>query len=210
MLAYIIELNEDREIKEQIIFDIKDRLSDPQVTVEDPIAFVEESHETILQSRVEEVRVESDARHSKQMRDALNEVKEKHRLEREQDELGNAQKIQSAKEESFASGQNDIIKKQAENIVSRHRGIMIAFWCVVGLGILICLATFILSYFVGDKEVSNGVITWLDENSEAIKVISGLSSVLLTVTGIIIRLTNVLSINEEYITKKLKNKYNLK
>ena len=80
----------------------------------------------------------------------------------------------------------------------------------MGLGILICLATFILSYFVGDKEVSNGVITWLDENSEAIKVISGLSSVLLTVTGIIIRLTNVLSINEEYITKKLKNKYNLK
>lgn len=210
MLAYIIELNEDREIKEQIVFDIKDRLSDPQVTVEDPIAFVEESHETILQSRVAEVRAESDARHSKQMRDALDEAEEKHRLEREQDELGNAQKIQSAKEESFTSGQDDIIKKQAESIINRHRGIAIAFWCIVGLGLLICLATFIFSWFVGDKEISNEVIKWLDENAEAIKVISFLSSALFTVVSIIFKLTNVLSTNEKYIIKKLNSKYNRK
>ena len=207
MLAYIIELNEDHEIKEQIIFDIRDRLSDPQVTVEDPIAFVEESHETIIQSRVAEVRAESDARHSKQMKDALDEAEEKHRLEREQDELGNAQKIQSAKEESFTSGQDDIIKKQAENIINQHRGIAIAFWCIVGLGLLICLATFIFSWFVGDKEISNEVIKWLDENANAIKVISFLSSALFTVVSIIFKLTNVLSTNEEYIIKKLKNKY---
>ena len=207
MLAYIIELNEDHEIKEQIIFDIRDRLSDPQVTVEDPIAFVEESHETIIQSRVAEVRAESDARHSKQMKDALDEAEEKHRLEREQDELGNAQKIQSAKEESFTSGQDDIIKKQAENIINQHRRIAIAFWCIVGLGLLICLATFIFSWFVGDKEISNEVIKWLDENANAIKVISFLSSALFTVVSIIFKLTNVLSTNEEYIIKKLKNKY---
>ena len=210
MLAYIIELDEDHEIKEQIIYDIRDRLSDPQATVEDPIAFVEESHETIIQSRVAEVKAESDARHSKQMKDALDEAEEKHRLEREQDELGNAQKIQSAKEESFASGQDDIIKKQTQGIVKRHKGALIAFWSIVGLGILTCLATFILSYFVGDKEISNEVIKWLDENSKAIKVISGLGSALFTVIGIILRLTNALSISEEYITKKLKNKYNLK
>ena len=210
MLAYIIELNEDHEIKEQIIFDIRDRLSDPQVTVEDPIAFVEESHETIIQSRVAEVRAESDARHSKQMKDALDEAEEKHRLEREQDELGNAQKIQSAKDESFTFGQNDIIKKQAENIINQHRGIAIAFWCIVGLGLLICLATFIFSWFVGDKEISNEVIKWLDENANAIKVISFLSSALFAVVSIIFKLTNVLSTNEEYIIKKLNSKYNRK
>lgn len=210
MLAYIIELNEDHEIKEQIIFDIRERLSDPQVTVEDPIAFVEESHETIIQSRVAEVRAESDARHSKQMKDALDEAEEKHRLEREQDELGNAQKIQSAKEDSFTSGQDDIIKKQAQGIVKRHKGILITFWGIVGLGILIFLATFILSYFVGDKEISIEIIKWLDENSKAIKVISGSGSALFTVIGIILRLTKVLSTNEDYIIKKLNNKYNRK
>ena len=210
MLAYIIELNEDREIKEQIIFDIKDRLSDPQVTVEDPIAFVEESHETILQSRIVEVKAESDARHSKQMKDALDEAEEKHRLEREQDELGNAQKIQSAKEESFTSGQDDIIKKQAQGIIKRHKVILLTFWGIVGLSILIFLVTFILSYFVGDKEISNEIIKWLDENSKAIEVISGSGSVLFTVTGIILGLTNVFSTNEEHIVKKLKNKYNRK
>jgi len=207
MLAYIIELNEDCEIKEQIIFDIKDRLSDPQATVEDPIAFVEESHKTILQSRVAEVMAESDARHSRQMKAALNEVEEKHRLEREQDELGTAQKIKTTKEESFTSGQDDIIKKQAENIINQHRGITIAFWCIVGLGLLICLATFIFSWFVGDKEISNEIIKWLDENAKAIKVISFLSSALFTVASIIFKLTNVLSTNEEYIIKKLKSKY---
>ena len=172
MLAYIIELNENREIKEQIIFDIKDRLSNPQITVEDPIAFVEESHETILQSKVAEVRAESDAHHSKQMKDALDKAEEKHRLEREQDELGNAKTILSAKEESFTSGQDDIIKKQALEIVKRHKGMLITFWSIVGLGILIFLATFILSYFVGDKEISIEIIKWLDENSKAIKLLS--------------------------------------
>lgn len=210
MLAYIIEMNEEHEIKEQIIFDIKDRLSEPQVTIEDPIAFVEKSHETILQAKIAEVKAESDARHSKQMKDALDEAEEKHRLEREKNELGNVQKIKTAQEESFTSGQDDIIKKQAQSIINRHKGIAIAFWCIVGLGILICLVTFIISYFVGDKEISNEIIKWLNDNSEAIKVISGLSSTLLTVIGIILRLTNAFSTNEEYIIKKLNNKYTRK
>ena len=76
----------------------------------------------------------------------------------------------------------------------------------LGLGLLICLATFIFSWFVGDKEISNEVIKWLDENANAIKVISFLSSALFTVVSIIFKLTNVLSTNEEYIIKKLKNK----
>ena len=75
---------------------------------------------------------------------------------------------------------------------------------------MIFLATFILSYFVGDKEISIEIIKWLDENSKAIKVISGSGSALFTVIGIILGLTNVLSINEEYIIKKLNSKYNRK
>ena len=84
----------------------------------------------------------------------------------------------------------DIIKKQTQEIIKRHKGILITFWGIVGLGILIFLATFILSYFVGDKEISNEIIKWLDENSKAIKVISGSGSALFTVIGIILGLTN--------------------
>ena len=75
---------------------------------------------------------------------------------------------------------------------------------------MIFLATFILSYFVGDKEISIEIIKWLDENSKAINVISGSGSALFTVIGIILGLTNVLSTNEEYIIKKLNSKYNRK
>ena len=210
MLAYIIELNEDREIKEQIIFDIKDRLSDPQVTVEDPIAFVEESHETILQSRIDETIAEADARHSKKMRTVLDETEARHQLIREQDKIDNAQRIKATQKESFTSGQDNIIKKQAKNIINRHRRIMIAFLCVVGLGILICLTTFFFSWFVGDKEISNEVIKWVDDNSKAINVISFLCSALFAVVSLILKLTNVLSTNEEYIINELKIKYNLK
>ena len=207
MLAYIIELNEDREIKEQIVFDIKDRLSDPQVTVEDPIAFVEESHETILQSRVAEVRAESDARHSKQMRDALDEAEEKHRLEREQDELGNAQKIQSAKEESFTSGQDDIIKKQARKIIKRNTRISITFWCFVGIFLFTGLVSFVLSWFVGDKQISNEVIKWVDDNSTAITIASWISSALFFVLKMIFKSANIFSTDEHHIIQTLNEEY---
>lgn len=204
MLAYIIDLNEEREIKEQIIFDIRDRLSDPQVTIEDPIAFVDESHETILQSKIKEVRAESDAQHSRQMRDAMDEAEARHRSERAQDELGNAQKIKAAKEESFTSGQEDIIQKQAKHIAKRNRTIKNIFWGAVVVGALVFLAAFVLSWFAGDKQISNGVIKWMDENAKAIAIVSGSLSLLLTAIN---KLSNVFSIDEEYLVKKLKSKY---
>ncbi len=207
MLAHIIELNEEREIKEQIIFDINDRLSDPRVTIENPIAFVEESHETILQSRVAEVVAKSDARHSKQMKDALDEAEEKHRLEREQNELGNVQKIKEAKEESFTSGQDDIIKKQAEKIVKRNTRISIAFWCIVGAFLLVGLVAFVFSWLVGDKQISNVIVKWVDDNSKAIAIVSGLSSAFLAVVKSIFKSANVLSTDAEYIIKRLKDEY---
>ena len=210
MLAYIIELNEDHEIKEQIIFDIRDRLSDPQVTVDDPIAFVEESHETIIQSRVAEVRAESDARHSKQMKDALDEAEEKHRLEREQNELGNAQKIKEAKEESFTFGQDDIIKKQAHKIVKRNTRISIGFWCIVGACLFIGLLTFVFSLLIGDKQISNDVIKWVDDNSKAITIISWFGSALLFAIKSIFKLANIFPTDEQQIIQTLKEEYSQK
>lgn len=124
MLAYIIGLSEEREIKEQIIFDIRDRLYDSKVSIEDPIAFVEESHKTILQAKIEEAKAESDAKHSKQMQDAIDKAEERHRYEREVDKIGNAQKKIEAKEESFTSGQEDIIRKQARDIVKKTQGLL--------------------------------------------------------------------------------------
>ena len=210
MLAYIIELNEEREIKEQIIFDIRDRLYDPQVTIEDPIAFVEESHKTILQSKIDEATAESDIQHLIQMQNAIEKTEARHRTEREQDKLENTQKIKEVTKESFASGQDNIIKQQAQSIINRNKGIIIAFWCIIGIGISICLITFVTSWFVGDKQISNEVIKWLDNNSKAITIISGLSSALLTVIRIIFKLTNVLSTEEKYIIEKLNKKYKRK
>lgn len=207
MLAHIIGLNEEREIKERIIFDIRDRLYDSQVTIEDPIAFVEESHKTILQTKIEEAKAESDAQHLKQMQDAMDKAEAKHRSERERDIIGNAEKIREAKKESFTSGQEDIIKKQAMDIVKRNTAIIIVFWCVVGFGILVCLATFVFSWLVGNREISNEAIKWANENSDAIKIASFLSSAFLTVIQIILGLAKVLSRDEEHIIKKLKNKY---
>lgn len=210
MLAYILELNEEREMKEQIIFDIKSRLSNPQITIEDPIAFAEESHQTILQSRIEAVKTESDTQHSIQMKDALDEAEERHRSEWQKAELDNAQKISVAKEASFTSGQEDIIKKQARKIVKRNTGISIALWCIVGFLIFILLSTFVFNLIIGDKQISNEVIKWVDDNSTAIYIVSALSPIFLTVVKAILRLTKVLSKDEDYVFEKLKSKYNRK
>ena len=207
MLAHIIGLNEDREIKEQIIFDIKERLYDPQVTIEDPIAFVEESHKTIIQSKIDEVRAESDAKHSSEMQNAMDEAESRHRLEKERDTIEHAEKIKEIKKESFTSGQEDMIKRQAIDVVKRNTIISVVFWCVVGFGLFVCLIAFICNWIIGDKEISNEIIKWINDNSDAIKIFSFLGSALVAVIKIILGLTKVLSREEEYIIEKLKRKY---
>ena len=79
--------------------------------------------------------------------------------------------------------------------------------CVIGIGILAFLSTFLCSWLVCDKETSSEIIRWVDENSKAINIISFSGSVLLAVIQIILEKVKVLSTDEEYIIKKLKTKY---
>lgn len=207
MLAHILDLNEDREIKEQIIFDIKNRLSDPQISIENPIAFVEESHQTILQSRIEQELSKSQAKHDKEMLEIVAASDKKLQSELKKTELESAKKIESVQTESYNKGRDEIISKQANKIAKRNNGIIIAFWIIFCITVLIFISTFIIDWTLGDKEITNKIIKWYNDNETAIKIVSSSCSVLIFGINIVLSKTKILTSDASYIFEKLRKKY---
>lgn len=197
MLSHILGLNEEKEIKEKIIFDIKERLCDSEATIEDPYAFVEESHQTILKTQINEALAKANAEHAKNVESIESKAKD------EYDE-----KLECAEKEKFSEGQEDIIQKQADGIVLKNKRIIGAFWSFIGISVLVLLVTIVMGLVVKENQVTNTVIKWVDNNSGAICIISGLWTVLLYAVKAILSLTKIITIDNDEVIKKLRKKYN--
>ena len=102
MLAYVIDLDEPREIREEVLYDIEKRLSSmKEVPIENPISFAEESHQSIVRQK------ENEARESERKK-----ADDKYSKLMENQKAGLQAQNEKDKEESFKSGQMSGQKKQ--------------------------------------------------------------------------------------------------
>ncbi len=138
MLACVLEMDESSEIKEEIIFDIGQRLSNGADIIDDVELFVEESHSRITEKKVAQ---------------AVQKAEETHRYEadkisREADKKANIKHAEGF-EEGIAQGRNDILYGQAEQIVHRNKMIHVCLIVLAILSVLIIAAALIAQAHTG-------------------------------------------------------------
>ncbi len=206
MLAYILTLNEESDIKERIIFDIETRLSNVETEIEDPIAFAEESHQTILQEKLLEQRAEINKESEKNIRLVREQMESSHKIEIERLKLEEDKAIQKEHKAGYCEGEKNIIEKEANRIIKKNKKWLtaldvfsIVLLCFFGLSLILLLAL--------KGEVSNNFTIWYNENSATISIITILLSAVSNIIKRILVRKAVLSTEKDKIIAKLIDRY---
>lgn len=189
IFPYIMNLNEENEIKEEIVYDIERKLTEANVVNENIEEIVEESHKTILESRIAAI----ESRHNEE----IDLLKQK---------IESMQNVSDENKE-FSKGQENIIEKQAEKIVRRRQIISCIGLSLFIIGIILIVLLYVIKYETKDSVRINGFIKWCNDNQ-------GLINILITVIGIIggstktiIAKMDMFSTNVEKVKKRLRDKY---
>lgn len=194
ILAYVMNLNEEVSIKEEIIFDIEKRLSSVNNTVDDPISFAKESHRTITQLKVSEAKQEAENNYKELLHKQIEES-------REQNEKN--------KKELFSQGQSDIIYKHAERIAKRNRRIYIILLIVLIIGMVALISSIIFPLFINVDDQSAVLLDFIDKYANTFTIIFSIVDFIILAFGALAKLTGFLSVDVDSIQKKLKKNYHL-
>jgi hypothetical protein len=206
MLAYILTLNEDSAIKERVVFDIESRLSNMETSIDDPIAFAEESHQTILQEKLSEQNAENEKKNEKDMQKLRDQLEATHQsqiecIETEKDEL-----VKKEHNTGYLEGQSDIIKKEALRIKERNEKAQKALDTIFAIGLAVLLICFCCFLFI-KEDMSNGFTEWYEKNAATIAIISAIITALSKALKKILESHNILVTDEEKIIQQLNDRY---
>lgn len=204
MLEYILTLNEESEIKEQIVFDIENRLLSIETDIDDPIAFAEESHLTILQENLLKQKESLEKEGSQNLENIKEQMAKEsktkiNQLEKEKEEIAKSK---------FLEGQKNIINNEALQIQKRNKNIIKAFSIVVSIGLMVCLIAFLLLLFI-KKTVSSQFTIWYNKNAGTIQIISFIVAALSFTLRLSLKNLKILETDLEKIENKLAEKYEL-
>lgn len=191
IFPYIMNLNEENEIKEEIIYDIERKLSETNAVDENIEGIVEESHKTILESRIAAI----ESKHN----DEIELLKQK---------IEFMQNVSDGNEE-FSKGQEDIIDKQAKKIVRRRKIISCICFSLFIVGIIIIASLCIIKYVTKDCEEINGFVKWCNDNQGIISILI----VVIEIIGASIKAKtekmDMFSLDIEIVKKWLRDKYKI-
>lgn len=206
MLAYILTINEDSDIKERVVFDIESRLSNMETSIDDPIAFAEESHQTILQEKLLEQKAEDEKKNEKDLQKLREKLEATHQsqmecLETEKDELAKKER-----DTGYLEGQSNIIEKEALRIKKRNESIQKTLDIIFIIGLVILLACFCCFLFI-KEDMSNKFTVWYEANAATIAIITGIVTILSKILKKIFESHNILETNKEKIIEKLNERY---
>lgn len=207
MLAYILNLDESQDLKEEIIFDISERLSDVHTVVDDPETFAEESHQTILQSKITETLEKANNSYFQEIEKLkientleteakINSLKESHK-----------KNLDIAIETSFEEGKNSIINMQAEKIANRNKCIVVIFWISIVVSVFVFIFALIFKLTKGSFKLDGAFVDWCTKNETLITSISVLYSIISIAIEKILKYTGILSTDIEVVKQKLIKKY---
>ena len=204
MLEYILTLNEDSDIKEQIIFDIENRLLSVETNIDDPTAFAEESHQTILQENLLKQK-ESLERENLQN---IENIKEQMASESKTKTAQIKEENEKSTKEKFSEGQKDIINKEALHIQKRNKNIIKSFSVIASIGLTAFLIAFLLLLFTR-KSVSNQFTIWYNKNAGTIQIISSIIAALFFTLKLSFKNFKILETDLVKIENNLYEKYEL-
>lgn len=206
MLAYILTLNEDSDIKERIVFDIESRLTNMDTSIDDPIAFAEESHQTILQEKLSKQKEEIEKENTQKIEDVKDQIKAEHYSKMTQFEKEKNELVKTEHRTGYIEGQKDIIKKEAKRIKRKNQRIINFLSILAVISFLILLILFIVFLFT-KKDASNQFTVWYNENGGTITIITTITTGLLWASKLVLKGFKVLEIDESIITEALIEKY---
>ena len=203
MLAYVIDLDEPREIREEVLYDIEKRLSSMgEAPIENPIAFAEESHQSIVSQKENEARNSerklADEKYSKLMED-----------QKEGFQAQNAKDKNESFKSGQLSGQKKQIYQQAKEYAKRNR--IITNDLLWGTFIFLCFAALILIVHFFILPVSNceEQLRWLNNRDVVTAIILAIIGAICGVVSLIIKVNKWLLTDDKAVYDKLINKYGL-
>lgn len=218
MLSYILEMDEEKEIKESVIFDIEARLKEDNTDIEDPILFAEESHRTIMEIKLAERTQELREQHKADIERMKERTQNEHESKLEEIRNRNAIEIDNAKEEGFCSGQEVIIDKQAKKIVKRNK-VIIGIGMFVVFVLIICTFLSLVVVLLKDRDVlkelpqwvpswlTMDLINWYEKHAGIFAFIDGLLTTALIIVEKLLKNIGFLLTEKEKVKEKLKDKY---
>lgn len=198
MLAYVMELDEEVKIKEEVIFDIEKRLSSGDVTIEDSALFAEESHQTITQSRVDEAERQVEDKYVKKLQQQIQESEEQKK-----------EQLEEGKKEGFSNGQNNIIERQAALIVKRNKAIRIVSLSIFILCLIVLMISIIFTFFINTNCHSIKLLKFFDDHAIVIDILASIIGAIAAAINTLAKMVNFLSVDEEIIKKSLREKYGI-
>lgn len=203
MLAYVIDLDEPREIREEVLYDIEKRLSSiGEKPIENPIAFAEESHQSIVSQKENEARNSerklADEKYSKLMED-----------QKEGFQAQNAKDKNESFKSGQLSGQKKQIYQQAKEYAKRNK-IIVNILLVITIICLLVFAFMLGRYIIisSNTELSPN-LTWFNNRDVVIAIIFAVLGAIGGAASILIKVNKWLLTDENEVYDKLIKKYGL-
>lgn len=195
ILSYIVALNESAEIKEEMIYDINERLSNGNLDITDIESFVEESHVTITERKVSEALAENEKGHAKFRIEAKETI-----------ESTRQAGYKKGKEEGYNQGIQEIIEKQAKMIVKRNKIIRIS----AIIGALIAAVVFLIEllfWLIKIPNAGNKLLLFMDSNPTLSTLISFVVTVILSLVSYLHKQVDFLSLDIHRVINRLQQKF---
>ena len=194
MLACVLEMNESVKIKEEIIFDIGQRLSNTTDAIPDVEAFVEESHTKITEGKVTE---------------AVQQLRKEHRHETNQMFQETDKKIQLEKEKGYQEGtthgRNEILYGQAKHIAARNKVIHVVLIILAIISVTATASVLVYQAYTGTG-VSVPILSIIEEKPIISMIISGAFALLSLLFAKIGEYISFFSLDVEKIKARLEHK----
>lgn len=191
MLKYILSINETKEIKEEIIFDINQRLENSQTKIEDAQSFVETSLANVIDNKVHQAVKENTNMYEEKINDLEKSVFK-----------NNDKAIVESKKEGFDEGFQQAIYLQANKKATTHKVIRIVTIIIAVISILSLIALLIINSIVGDKTTSQ-ILSYIDENQTLFNFIAGGLSTIGILLSALFKVVNFLPTDVNLIYDKL-------
>lgn len=200
MLAYILEIEESAQIKEEIISDINRRLCEETREIDDVESFVKESHKRVTEDRIKLALVEAEKKHENEKKNLSEKLVSQNKIS---DELQFMHGKNSGFDEGHEEGINKVINAQVKSIVLRNRNIrrfaLIAF-------VLLSIAAIFFEVSKGNFVNDSTFFSFLNNNSGicwSIEIFLVITSGLLSQIN---KCFDILSLDEKVVEKKIRSR----
>lgn len=190
MLACILSLEESVSIKEDIIYDIHDRITQGSVEIDDVQEFVEQSYNNVVENMVETAVDKAQAKHESEKADI---IKEQSEAQNSKYEAG----IKEGKEEAF--------KTHVKMVVKQNRRIRKASYISLLIVSVVLFLAFIISLVTNNS--TSKIIIYLNDNSAILAILTGLFSLITGILKKLFGLLNILPIEIPVVANKLRGEY---